>query len=114
MGLFYATARHAFIAGSFAPVGGHNPLEAAHFDTAILLGPDRRNNAAAAEALVEADAAIEVATPEALSTALATLLAEPSRRDRLAANANAVVARHQGVLDAVLARLAPFLDRLDS
>ena len=114
MGLFYATARHAFIAGSFAPVGGHNPLEAAHFDTAILLGPDRRNNAAAAEALVEADAAIEVATPEALSTALATLLAEPSRRDRLAANANVVVARHQGVLDAVLARLAPFLDRLDS
>ena len=112
MGLFYATARHAFIAGSFAPVGGHNPLEAAHFDAAILLGPDRRNNAAAAEALVEADAAIEVATPEALSAALTALLADPARRDRLAANARAVVARHQGVLDAVLARLGPILDRL--
>ncbi len=112
MGLFYATARQAFIAGSFAPVGGHNPLEAAHFDTAILLGPDRRNNAAAAEALVEADAAVEVADPPALSATLAALLADPARRDRLAANAHAVVARHQGVLGAVLARLAPILDRL--
>ena len=42
------------------------------------------------------------------------LLADPSRRDRVAANAKAVVAQHQGVLDAVLARLAPFLDRLGS
>lgn len=112
MGLFYSIACHAFIAGSFAPVGGHNPLEAAHFDTAILLGPDRRNNAAAAEALVEADAAVEIADPPALSAALAALLADPARRDRLAGNAKSVVAQHQGVLDAVLARLAPILDRL--
>jgi 3-deoxy-D-manno-octulosonic-acid transferase len=112
MGLFYSLARQSFIAGSFAPVGGHNPLEAAHFDTAILLGPDRRNNASAAEALVEADAAIEVADPAALPQALAGLLADPGRRDALARNARGVVARHEGVLDAVLVRLAPTLDRL--
>lgn len=112
MGLFYSAAQQSFIAGSFAPVGGHNPLEAAHFDTAILIGPDRRNNAAAAKALVEADAAIEVGDPPSLSAALAKLLADPARRDRLAANARGVVAQHEGVLDAILARLTPTLDRI--
>ena len=112
MGLLYSLARQSFIAGSFVPVGGHNPLEAAHFDTAILFGPDRRNNAAAATALIEADAAIEVADPPALSAALAMLIADPARRDILASNARGVVAQHEGVLDAILARLAPALDRL--
>lgn len=112
MGLFYSVARQSFIAGSFVPVGGHNPLEAAHFDTAIVIGPDRRNNAAAAKALVDANAAIEVSDPPALSATLKKLLAEPIRRDTLAANARGVVAQHEGVLDAVLARLAPTLDRL--
>ncbi|MSP49890.1 MAG: 3-deoxy-D-manno-octulosonic acid transferase [Alphaproteobacteria bacterium] len=112
MGLVYSLSRQTLIAGSFVAVGGHNPLEAAHFDTAILLGPDRRNNAAAAAALIEADAAIEIADPQALAQTLSVLRAEPTRRDRLARNAHAVVAQHEGVLDAVLARLAPLLDRL--
>jgi 3-deoxy-D-manno-octulosonic-acid transferase len=112
MGLFYSLARQSFIAGSFVDVGGHNPLEAAHFDSAILLGPDRRNNAAAAAALIEADAAIEIEDPRTLSQALAGLLERPARRDELARNARAVVAQHEGVLDAVLVRLAPVLDRL--
>jgi 3-deoxy-D-manno-octulosonic-acid transferase len=112
MGLFYSLAPQSFIAGSFVSVGGHNPLEAAHFDTAILIGPDRRNNAAAAQVLVDADAAIEVADPPSLARALADLLANPGRRSTLARNARAVVAQHEGVLDAVLARLAPFLDRM--
>ncbi len=111
MGLFYSLAPQSFIAGSFVPVGGHNPLEAAHFDTAILIGPDRRNNAAAAKALVEAEAAVEVADPPALSAALAKLFADPAWRGVLASNARGVVAQHEGVLDAVLARLAPTLDR---
>ncbi len=112
MGLLYAVARHAFIGGSFVPMGGHNPLEAAHFDCAILLGPDRRNNADAAAGLLEAGAAIEAADAAGLGAALAGLLADPALRDRLAAQAAAMVARHEGVLDAVLDRLAPFLDRI--
>jgi len=112
MGLFYSLAQQSFIGGSFVAVGGHNPLEAAHFDTAILLGPDRRNNAAAAAALIDAEAAVELADPEALSRALADLLADPSRRNTLVRHARAVVAQHEGVLDAILARLAPVLDRL--
>ncbi|MBM3548245.1 MAG: 3-deoxy-D-manno-octulosonic acid transferase [Alphaproteobacteria bacterium] len=112
MGLFYSLAQQSFIAGSFVTVGGHNPLEAAHFDTAILIGPDRRNNAAAAQALLDADAAIGVADPQALARELADLLGNLGRRNTLARNARAVVAQHEGVLDAVLARLAPHLDRL--
>ncbi len=112
MGVLYSVARHAFIGGCFAPVGGHNPLEAAHFDAAILVGPDRRNNEAAVEALLEADAAIEVMTPDAVAPSLRSLFDDPLRRDTLASNAKRMVARHEGVLDAVLARLAPLLARM--
>jgi 3-deoxy-D-manno-octulosonic-acid transferase len=112
MGVLYALARHAFIGGCFAPVGGHNPLEAAHFDAAILVGPDRRNNAAAVEALLESDAAVEVMAPESVTPGLRALLDDRLRRDALAANARRVVAQHEGVLDAVLARLSPLLERM--
>ncbi|MBM3533546.1 MAG: 3-deoxy-D-manno-octulosonic acid transferase [Alphaproteobacteria bacterium] len=112
MGLFYSVAQQTFVAGSLVAVGGHNPLEAAHFDTAILLGPDRRNNAAAAQMLIDAGAALEVGDPAALSRKLADLLASPGRRSTLARNARAVVVQHEGVLDAILARIAPILDRM--
>ena len=81
------------------------------YNVARDIGPDRRNNAAAAKALVEAEAAVEVADPPALSAALAKLFADPAWRGVLASNARGVVAQHEGVLDAVLARLAPTLDR---
>jgi len=113
MGLLYAVAGQAFIGGSLTPMGGHNPLEAAHFDCAILLGPDRRNNADAATGLLEAEAAIEVGNAAGLTSALARLLADPDLRDRMAAQAKRMVARHEGVLDAVLDALAPHLDRID-
>jgi 3-deoxy-D-manno-octulosonic-acid transferase len=112
MGLLYSVAGQAFIGGSFAPMGGHNPLEAAHFDCALLLGPDRRNNADAATGLLEAEAAIEAGDAAGLASALARLLADPGLRDRMATQAKTMVARHEGVLDAVLDRLAPYLDRL--
>ncbi len=39
MGLWYRLASHALIGGSFGPVQGHNPWEAAHLGCAILHGP---------------------------------------------------------------------------
>ncbi|MBI1777163.1 MAG: 3-deoxy-D-manno-octulosonic acid transferase [Proteobacteria bacterium] len=109
MGLFYALSGIAFIGGSLAPIGGHNPLEAAHFDTAILVGPDRRNNGAAVEALLSADAALAVSDETSLAAAIASLIDDPARRQALARAAASVIGAHQGVLDSVLERLQPLL-----
>src|SRR5581483_1153950 len=111
LGLFYRAAGIAFIGGSLSGHGGHNPFEAARLGCAILHGPDMGNCAAMAAALGEAGAAETVADADALAAAVARLLADPAQRAACAAAARAAAAG-AGALDAVLARLEPFLDAL--
>jgi 3-deoxy-D-manno-octulosonic-acid transferase len=70
LGLWYRLADAAFVGGSFAPVGGHNPWEPARLDCAILHGPNTANFAADYAVLAEAGAARLVRTPEDLAAAL--------------------------------------------
>ena len=113
LGLFYRIAGVAFIGGSMGGIGGHNPLEAALLDCAILHGPDMANAATMAEALRAAGASEVVTSVASLARALEPLLADPSARARRAAAAATVAARQRHVLDAVVDRLAPWLDRLE-
>ncbi|TMQ03475.1 MAG: 3-deoxy-D-manno-octulosonic acid transferase [Deltaproteobacteria bacterium] len=113
LGLFYRAAGLAYIGGSMGGVGGHNPLEAAVLDCAILHGPDMANAAAMAQALRAAGASEVVTDAASLARALEPLLADPTTRARRAAAAATVAARQRHVLDAVLDRLAPWLDRLE-
>jgi 3-deoxy-D-manno-octulosonic-acid transferase len=113
LGLFYRAAGLAYIGGSMGGVGGHNPLEAAVLDCAILHGPDMANAAAMAQALRAAGASEVVTDAASLARALEPLLADPTARARRAAAAATVAARQRHVLDAVLDRLAPWLDRLE-
>src|SRR6185437_8029760 len=60
LGLFYRLAGVAFIGGSLTPMGGHNPLEAALLDCALLHGPDMSNCTGIARDLASAKAAMTV------------------------------------------------------
>jgi 3-deoxy-D-manno-octulosonic-acid transferase len=113
LGLFYRIAGVAYIGGSIGGIGGHNPLEAALLDCAILHGPDMANAAGMAEALRAAGASEVVTDAAALARALEAILADPSVQARRAAAAATVAARQRHVLDAVLDRLSPWLDRLE-
>jgi 3-deoxy-D-manno-octulosonic-acid transferase len=112
LGLFYRLAGIAFIGGSLTPVGGHNPLEAAMLDCAILQGPDTSKCAAIAKSLADAGATIMIRDAAELTVAVRRLLADPVERAARAAAAAGVVTDNQAVLDAVLKRIAPWLDRL--
>jgi 3-deoxy-D-manno-octulosonic-acid transferase len=112
LGLFYRLAGIAFIGGSLVPMGGHNPLEAALLDCAVLHGPDMSNCAAIARDLAAAGAALPVHDAEELAAAVARLLADPAERARCAAAGLDVAADNRAVLDAVMERIAPWLDRL--
>ncbi|WP_203228050.1 3-deoxy-D-manno-octulosonic acid transferase [Roseovarius dicentrarchi] len=74
LGLWYALAPVACIAGSFVPVGGHNPYEAAHAGTAVLHGPLYVNFAQAYAQMDAAGAARQVADADQLADTLRTLL----------------------------------------
>jgi len=112
LGLFYRLAGIAFIGGSLTPMGGHNPLEAALLDCSILHGPDMSNCAAMAERLDAAGATIAVRNAEELANALRRLFNDPVERAARAAAAAGVAADNRAVLDAVLRRISPWLDRL--
>lgn len=112
LGLFYRLAGIAFVGGSLVPVGGHNPLEAALLDCAVLHGPDMSNCAAIARDLGAAGAALTVRDAEELAAAVTRLLADPAERARRAAAGLEVAADNHAVLDAVMERIAPWLDRL--
>lgn len=114
LGLFYRLAGIAFIGGSTSKLGGHNPLEAALLDCAVLLGPDMANAAAISEALSTAGGAETVHNAQELARALGRLLADAAERKRRAIACAAVAARQRHVLETLLDRLAPWLDRLDA
>ena len=114
LGLFYRVAGIAFIGGSTSNLGGHNPLEAALLDCAILCGPDMANAAAISEALRLRGGAETVRDTNELASALARLLGDPGERERRAVAAAAVAEGQRHVLDALLDRLAPWLDRLET
>jgi 3-deoxy-D-manno-octulosonic-acid transferase len=107
LGLFYRLAGIVFVGGSLVPKGGHNPLEPALLDCAILMGPDRANCATVAAEL----GVTEVRDGASLADEVWHLLADPAERTRRATAAAQVAARYRGVLDAVLGELRPLLDR---
>ncbi|HEY9039869.1 MAG TPA: 3-deoxy-D-manno-octulosonic acid transferase [Roseovarius sp.] len=77
LGLWYALAPVACIAGSFTPVGGHNPFEAAHAGAAVLHGPLYANFAEAYAQMDAAGAAMQVADAGELGAALQHLFSAP-------------------------------------
>lgn len=112
LGLFFRLAGIAFIGGSLVAQGGHNPFEAARLGCVVLHGPNVANCAAMTAALDAAGGALPVADAGGLAATVSRLLGDPAERDRRAAAAAQVAAAGDGVLDAVLARLAPLLDAL--
>jgi 3-deoxy-D-manno-octulosonic-acid transferase len=77
----YSLASVAFVGGSIAPAGGHNPLEPAQFGAPIVMGPHYANFRAITEDLLAANA-LRIAQPNDLAAVLTDLL-----RDRVSAEA---------------------------
>ncbi len=112
LGLFFRLAGIAFIGGSLVAKGGHNPFEAARLDCAVLHGPDMSNCAEMAAALAAAGGSEIVTNPEELVQSVSLLLDDPVLRRRRASAAARAASLGGTVLDAVIDRLAPWLDAL--
>jgi 3-deoxy-D-manno-octulosonic-acid transferase len=112
MPLYYALADVALLGGSFAPLGGHNLIEAAACGCPLLMGPSTFNFEQAAELALAAGAAQRC--PD-LPTALlrAVDLAGDADRAAWSQRALAFAASHRGAAQrmaaAVLALLPPVL-----
>jgi len=112
LGLFYRVAGLAVIGGSFVPHGGHNPLEPAQLDCAVLFGNDMSNFQAVADELRSANAAVACADEGRLEATVRSLLTDETRRTALAQAAKRVADAHRDVVDRIVERLTPLRERL--
>ncbi len=106
---FYAAADVAFVAGSLAPIGGHNLLEPASLGIPAITGPHNFNAADIAELLAASGATEIVQDAGELAPAVIRLLADPDERLRRGDAGRATVERSRGALQRLLALLDPLL-----
>lgn len=108
LGLFFRLAPVAVIGGSFAPIGGHNPIEAAQLGAAVIFGPHMQNFAEIATALQQAGGALQV-IDSTLAVAVEQLLRDPDARARQARIGQEVAAANRSAIDRVMTALTPIL-----
>ncbi|VAW16726.1 3-deoxy-D-manno-octulosonic acid transferase [hydrothermal vent metagenome] len=109
LGLFYRLCPFAFIGGSLTGIGGHNPVEAANLECAVLHGPHIQNFRDMFETFDAAGAALEVADAGQLFTYVDQLTANPAQAKTMAAAGGEVLRVNAGALDRAIAALGPIL-----
>jgi 3-deoxy-D-manno-octulosonic-acid transferase len=93
----YGLAGAAFVGGSLAEFGGHNPLEPASQGVPVLFGPHMEHFARTADILLKSGGAKTVANAEELAEEVVRLLSHPEEARRRGGLARQSVLAFQGV-----------------
>ena len=102
---YYGVADVAFVGGSLAPFGGHNPLEPAACGAALIMGPHHASQSDVVRAL-EAAGALRVAGSEAeVAKVLERLLGDAQARAGAGRAAVGVVVKRRGAARRTVVRL---------
>ncbi len=110
MAFYYAASDVAIVAGSFAPLGGQNLIEACAAGVPVIVGPHTFNFKQAAEDAIEAGAAQRAPDAAQAVDAAMALLADEARRRRGGEAARAWFGAHAGATGRTLDALASWLD----
>ena len=87
--------------------GGHNPIEAAQLNCAVLHGPHIQNLQEIFDAMEEAGASIRVANKAQLSDILEDLFNTPSTLESRQKQASQFALKENAIIDHVMDALAP-------
>lgn len=115
LGLFYSIAPIGMIGRSFSfdGGGGHNPVEAAQLDCAVLTGPNVQYQQQMFDDMFAENAAIQAKTEEELYEVLHNLLTDPQALAQAQSASAAFASDKSHVIDVVLKNLAPCLAGLE-
>jgi 3-deoxy-D-manno-octulosonic-acid transferase len=108
-GLFYALSSIAFVGGSLAPVGGHNIIEAAQLDCAIVHGPYMHKSMELLLPFKEKNATIEVLNTSELAEKVLFYLQNKDKCQKITALEKKIVDSHAHVIEDVYQRLEKYL-----
>ncbi len=109
MSLFYSLSEVVFLGGSFSDAGGHNPVEAAAFDTAIMTGPKVANARPVYKSLWQDEGALRLDHPGELAGEISRLLQDEEARQVQARAAREIIDSGRGALERTLDLLEPYL-----
>ncbi|MDE1153130.1 MAG: 3-deoxy-D-manno-octulosonic acid transferase [Micavibrio sp.] len=112
LGLFFRLSRNVVMGGSFADIGGHNPIEPAQLGCVIFYGPHMYNFVTINDDFKAAHAAVQVAAEAELAAQLEQALLQPENFNRYGAAASALTAEKAGVANDIAAELQPFINRI--
>ena len=105
----YGVADVAFVGGSLAKQGGHNPLEPAQFGVPVVMGPSYENFRDIVLSMQKANAIRIVQNRDELHSVLAELLANPKAARAMGERGRSVFEKQQGAtgraIEAILATL---------
>jgi 3-deoxy-D-manno-octulosonic-acid transferase len=108
LGLFYRLSPFCFLGGTLVPMQGHNPLEPAVLNCAILAGPSRANSAQAFEAVLRAQGFGSVQTSGDIAREAGRLLSNP----QIARDAGLAAARGAASLSGAVEKTVTMLKHL--
>lgn len=111
LGLFFRLSPIVAMGGSFAATGGHNPIEPAQLERALIFGPSMFNFAEVTREFISRQAAIQLQHANELGFTVNRLLENPVERDMLAMNARMLAADKRHVLDDIMNVLEPWLPK---
>ncbi len=106
---WYGCADAAFVAGSFATIGGHNLIEPALHRRPVISGPNLNNFVAMSELMKERDALRVVQDPKELAETILNYQQHPEQAKKDGEAAYAVTQEHQGACDRIMAHIVELL-----
>jgi 3-deoxy-D-manno-octulosonic-acid transferase len=108
---FYSLARVVFVGRSLVPLGGSDMMEPAGLGKAIIFGPHTFNFAEPVRALLEAEAAFQIAGPAELSPVLQRLLGDPGLARTVGQRAQKVILDRKGATEKHMKLICRILGR---
>jgi 3-deoxy-D-manno-octulosonic-acid transferase len=105
----YGVAAVAFVGGSLAAKGGHNPLEPAQFAVPVVMGTSYENFRGVVEAMLKEDA-IRIVAPERLGATLIALLRDRDDAKALGERGRAAFEAQSGATEGTVRALMALLE----
>lgn len=109
----YGCSDVAFVGGSLADIGGHNPLEPTAMGVPVISGPRVFNFNQVYESLEKANGVITVQNAEQLAEQVQDLLSRKDKSQSLTQNALTVLKANQGALERHMHVINQYLDQSD-
>lgn len=110
LGLFYRLCNIVFLGGSLMPIGGHNMIEPAQLDCAILYGPHMENFQEVKEYFEKNNASIPIKNSNELGMQVLSLMGDPIKTATFAKAASDLITKEGKVLQDILKDVEGLID----